>query len=261
MSSTSATESMLLAKRGDGRLRLTLNRPAKLNALHPDQLRELTAIILAAGDDDAITGIAIDGAGTDAFSAGFDIDALAAAGGGSSAASKPLFETVAALRACPKPTVALVRGHCIGAGFDLAMSCDVRVGAGAPRFAVPAVRLGTVYEPRSIDHIQRLLGPLVAKELFVFGRTIGAERALAVGILQELVPLEDADTALARWLPDGGEAIAAHKRVIDVLATDPARADSFWGPLDELRARSVRSRARQEAVQGFRSGRGAGKEC
>jgi enoyl-CoA hydratase/carnithine racemase len=245
---------MLLDERVGSVRRLTLNRPERRNALHPDQLGRLRDVVNEASADESISAVTIEGAGEAAFSAGFDIDVLAQSAEGTHP-STSLFEAVTALAACRKPTFALIRGHCLGAGFDLAMACDFRLGCGDVRFGVPAVRLGTVYEPRSVDRIQRLIGPTVTKELFVMGRELGGERALAVGILQELVGADrDLDAALSTWLSERSDAAEGHKLIIDALVATVDRSARFWEPLDRLRAESLSSRERKRALSAFQAG-------
>ncbi len=244
-------EPMVLVTRAGGLQRIVLNRPCRRNALHPEQLRTLTSAINHAGADGTLSTVLIEGAGTLAFSAGFDLEVLAAAGRGSSSPAAPLWDTVAALHACPKVTIALVRGYCLGAGFELAMACDFRIGTADARFGVPAVNLGIVYEPRAVDRLQRLLGPTVAKEILLLGRQIDAERALATGILQEVIPADGTDAAIERWVGEPSEAAEAHKRMIAVLAAAEERPEEVWKPLDVLRTRSLDSPVREREMRAF----------
>lgn len=239
---------MLSSERAGAVVHLVLDRPERRNALHPEQLEALADAVERLGEDPTVSLVTLRGAGDAAFSSGFDLDVLAAAGDAPEPPSVKLFATVQALVACPVPTLAIVRGYCFGAGFDLAMACDFRIGSPDARFAVPAVRIGTVYEPRSIDRIQRLLGPTVAKELFVTGRELSAARAAQVGILQEVVEGEQLEEAIARWESPGPEQARSHKQIIDRLAAAPERGDGFWGPLDALRERSLRGSERRRAL-------------
>ncbi len=239
---------MLLVDRVDDVLRLVLNRPDRRNALHPEQLAQLVEVVQSVPDDVRLLTLA--GAGEAAFSAGFDIKVLAAAGPAERPSEK-VFEAAAALAACPVPTLAVVRGFCLGAGFDLAMACDFRTGTPDARFGVPAVRIATVYEPRSVDRIRRLLGPTVTKELFVLGRELDATRALGVGILQEVVSPQDLQDAVSAWVGPHRAVASAHKHMIDALEARHDRPDSVWPELDALRARSVAGPDRRAAVDRF----------
>jgi enoyl-CoA hydratase/carnithine racemase len=243
-----ADTDMLRVERDDAVLRLVLDRPERRNALHPEQLAQLVAVVSDMPDDVAL--VTLEGAGDAAFSAGFDIKVLAAAGHGERPSEK-VFEAAAALAGCPVPTLAVVRGFCLGAGFDLATACDFRIGTPTARFGVPAVRIATVYEPRSVDRIRRLLGPTVTKELFVLGREFDADRALAVGLLQEVVAADALADAVRGWIPPSREVAAAHKRMVDLLEVRQDRPAELWLELDALRERSVSGADRQAALGRF----------
>lgn len=239
---------MLRVEREDDVLRLVLNRPERRNALHPEQLAALVDVVSGVPDDVAL--VTIEGAGDAAFSAGFDIKVLAAAAPGERPSEK-VFEAAGALAACPVPTLAVVRGFCLGAGFDLATACDFRIGTPTARFGVPAVRIATVYEPRSVDRIRRLLGPTVTKELFVLGREFDADRALAVGLLQQVVAPDAVADAVRGWLPPDRVVAAAHKLMIDRLEARHDRPSALWPELDALRECSVSGADRQDALDRF----------
>lgn len=243
-----AHRDMLGVERDDDVLRLVLDRPERRNALHPDQLAQLIGVVSDVPDDVAL--LTVEGAGDAAFSAGFDIKVLAAAGPGERP-SETVFEAAAALAACPVPTLAVVRGFCIGAGFDLATACDFRIGTPTARFGVPAVRIATVYEPRSVDRIQRLLGPTVTKELFVLGREFDADRAVAVGLLQEIVAPDAIAAAVRDWVPPNRDVAAAHKLMIDRLGARHDRPATLWAELDALRENSVSGADRKVALDRF----------
>jgi enoyl-CoA hydratase/carnithine racemase len=239
---------MLRVERDGDVLRLVLNRPDRRNALHPEQLAQLTGLVSDVPGD--VRLLTLEGAGDGAFSAGFDMKVLAAAGPGERP-SETVFEAADALVACPVPTLAVVRGFCLGAGFDLAMACDFRIGTPDARFGVPAVRIATVYEPRSVDRIRRLLGPTVTKELFMLGRELDAARAVAVGVLQEVVATDALADAVAGWVAHNRAVASAHKQMIDRLEARHDRPENLWPELDEVRARSVAGSDRQAAVGRF----------
>ena len=243
----------LLARNGDGRLRCVLNRPYALNALTPELLFALAAAVTGASEDPEIRAVVVEGAGDRAFSAGFDLKVLYALGARAHE-GQPLETAIEALTACTKPTVAMVRGHCVGAGFDLAMSCDFRIATAGSRFSVPAIRIGTVYRPQSIERIWRTLGPTVTKALFVVGHVFDSEDALRAGIVQQVVEPDALEDAVLAWtdVPDQGAfASSAQKRIIAAFCTTSDRSPAFWAPLDQLRAESVASRERRKAVADF----------
>lgn len=239
---------MLHVTRDGDVLQLVLNRPDRRNALHPQQLQELIGVVSDVPAD--VRLLTLEGAGDAAFSAGFDLKVLAAAGPGEQP-SETVFAAAAAIATCPVPTLAVVRGFCLGAGFDLAMACDFRIGTAGARFAVPAVRIATVYEPRSVDRIRRLLGPTVTKELFMLGREFDASRAVAVGILQEVVEPGGLADAVGRWIAPNRAVASAHKQMVDQLEARHDRPETLWPELDTLRAHSVAGSFRQDAIDRF----------
>lgn len=243
-----ADTDMLRVERDGDVLRLVLDRPERRNALHPEQLAQLIGVVSDVPDDVAL--VTLEGGGDAAFSAGFDLKVLAGAGPGERPSEK-VFEAAGALAACPVPTLAVVRGFCLGAGFDLAMACDFRIGTPTARFGMPAVRIATVYEPRSVDRIRRLVGPTVTKELFVLGREFDAYRAVAVGLLQEVVAPGAVADAVRGWIPPDREVAAAHKRMVDRLEARGDRPETLWQELDALRERSVSGTDRQVALGRF----------
>jgi enoyl-CoA hydratase/carnithine racemase len=243
------SELLLNERRGDVAV-LTLNRPEVRNALHPDQLGEMREILAALAEDQSLKLLAITGAGEKSFSAGFDIRVLQSAPPGARP-SRILFEVTAALVDFPVPTIAVVRGHCVGAGLDLALSCDHRIAAPGARFALPAAKLGTVYEPRSLGRMQATLGLAASKRLVVCGQTLGVEEALGVGLVDRIVEPENLDDAIAGWVDSPPATARAHKRILEALAQGPPRPREFWEPLEALRERSVDSASRRDALDAF----------
>jgi enoyl-CoA hydratase/carnithine racemase len=246
-------EAALVSSTDKGRTRCILNRPQALNALTPEMLFTLAERVTAAGNDPAVDAVSLEGAGEKAFSAGFDVKVLAELGP-EAHRGEPLDKAAEALAGCPKTTIALIRGHCLGAGFELAISCDFRIATIGSHFSVPAIRLGTFYRPRAIEGFLRVLGPSVTKSLFVAGRDFSAEEALRVGIIEELVPLENLEQAAVSWttIPDQGvKAAQAHKQIIDALGATADRSPSFWAPFDQLREDSVMSSERAGSVESF----------
>ena len=237
-------------------MRLVLNRPGSHNALTPEMLFGVAEAVKDATADPGVHSVSIEGSGERAFSSGFDIKVLAALGDAAHSGD-PLDVATDALVSCPKLTIAAIRGHCLGAGLELAMACDFRIAAAGSHFAVPATRLGTVYRPRAIGRFFAVLGPSVTKALFVAGRDLGADEALRAGIISEVVEPEDLEQAVAGWakVPENGQgAAAAHKRIIDALAGTADRSAGFWAPFDELRDLSVNSPERNAAIQSFARG-------
>ncbi|MGH3756855.1 enoyl-CoA hydratase/isomerase family protein [Actinophytocola sp.] len=238
----------------DDRLEITLNRPAKLNALTPDMLRTLAAVL----DDPRVADcrlVVLRAAGERAFSAGFDLTVLRELGT-SAHEGDPLGAAGAALAGCPVPTVAVLHGYCWGAAVELVASCDLRIARDDVTFAVPSHRLGSVYRPAGIDLVARRFGWTTAVELFLFGLTVPVDTAVSRGVLAWAGPAEEVDGWLAETLDrlrQAGESAATHKRILTQWldrAEVPAELMSNW---ELLRAESVRRRT-IPAVGGRRHG-------
>lgn len=161
---------------------LTLNRPDKRNALSVALRRRLAGALEETGADETVAVLVITGA-PPAFCAGMD----RAEFGGDESHRRDLFDTsrglYAALEALPVPAVAAVNGPALGGGFALAAGCDVRVASAAATFGHPEVSLGI---PASYGFLLRVLGDPAARELAFTGRIVGAEEAMALGIVREI---------------------------------------------------------------------------
>jgi enoyl-CoA hydratase len=169
---------------------LTFNRPKVVNAFDPALVDEAQAALAALAADDAVSVIVVRGAGR-AFSAGFDLKAGAATAGQRDLAGwrrvlEADFDFIMGFWHCPKPTIAVVHGYCIGGAFELSLACDVTVAAQSTRFGAPEVKFGSGAVALLLPFIA---GPKAAKELLLTGDDqLSAERALALGIVNHVVP-------------------------------------------------------------------------
>jgi enoyl-CoA hydratase/carnithine racemase len=167
-------------------VRLTIDNPAKRNALDHDILDALAAVLPALDARCLILA----GAGP-VFSAGYDIGALPRENFAAEAAAlvaHPFHAAVAALDAVPVPVVAAVGGHAIGGGLELALSCDIRVCSTEARLGMPPARLGLVYSHTGLRKFIDAIGAPRTRELFFTARNVPAQEALDWGLVAELVP-------------------------------------------------------------------------
>ncbi len=173
----------------EGRIaRITLDRPDKLNAISAAMVGELHRALDAAERDTAVRSIVLDGNGR-AFSAGFDLEDEA--GGDIDALRRMLqadLDIIMRFWDCPKPTIAAVHGYCLGSAMEMAVACDVTISAAGCRFGAPEVRYGSGIVALLLPW---LIGPKPAKELLLTGDDrVSAERALALGLVNRVVPAE-----------------------------------------------------------------------
>jgi enoyl-CoA hydratase len=177
--------------------RLTLNRPAKLNAISHELREALTAAIQSAGDDPEVRVVVIEGAGR-AFCAGYDLSEAApdTAWAWREVLAEDVEATLAIWR-CPKPVVAAVHGYCLAGGLELAMACDLVVAAEDAQLGEPEIRFGSA--PVTLI-MPWLVGQKKTRELLLTGDLVGAVEAERIGLVNRVVPadrLRDEVDALA----------------------------------------------------------------
>lgn len=169
--------------------RLTINRPEKRNALTDAMWRAVPDAIGWLAGEQHVRAIILSGAGDRDFSAGADIGEFetlrkdAATARDYEAGNSAAF---AAVRTCPVPVIAAVRGICFGGGFGLAAACDIRLADATARFAIPAARLGLAYPLDAVQDLVRALGDQQARHTLYSTREISADEALACGCLMKL---------------------------------------------------------------------------
>lgn len=188
----------LTIERDDAVATLTLNRPDSHNAISLGMYRELPDLLAGLDADTSVKVLVVRGAGDRSFASGADITEFQEVRG-DAVSAKSYNEHVAAaehaLESFSKPTVAMIHGYCIGGGFGLALACDLRFGDERSRFAITPAKLGLVYSLESTKRLVSLVGPARAKWVLYSGQQIRAERALQLGVLDELydgVELEQA---------------------------------------------------------------------
>jgi 2-(1,2-epoxy-1,2-dihydrophenyl)acetyl-CoA isomerase len=192
---------------------LTLNRPEKLNAYTTEMGEEVTAVLRAWRDDPAVRAVVVTGAGR-GFCAGVDLEHLAAHQAGANASRGPrlgeedfLKKLPLELVEYPKPLVAAVNGPAIGVGVTMILPFDVRIASEGAKLGLAFVKLGILPGLGSTHLLPRIVGRAKALELVLTARTILAPEALAIGLVNQVVPAEKL-LAAAREL---AAQIAAHR--------------------------------------------------
>ena len=210
---------------------VTLDRPEAGNALDPATGSELTAIFANAADDDDVRAIVLTGAGEKIFCAGMDLKAFA-----SGADLSPLIGGINALRTCAKPLIAAVNGAALAGGFEVMMHCDLVVAAEHARFGLPEVKRGLVAGGGGTRLPSRI--PLaIALEIGLTGDAIDAHRALALGLINAVVPAADvmpeALALAARIAANGPLAVRVTKQLMraEIGTGDDAAVSAAVGPV------------------------------
>ena len=173
----------------DGHLAVvTVNRPSKLNALDDLTIGELGCAFAGLEVDDGVGAIIVTGAGEKAFVAGADISVLAKQGvlDGKENARRGQALTLR-MEQCSKPVLAAINGFALGGGLELALACDVRFASDNAKVGLPEVSLGIIPGYGGTQRLPRLVGPSRALDMVMSGRTVAADEALAVGLVNRLV--------------------------------------------------------------------------
>lgn len=218
---------------------LTLNNPDKLNAINLAMWQQLSANMASISADRGIRCVVLRGAGDQAFAAGGDLEEFVTGRATLEQALHYHGEVAKALNAiadCPHPTVALIKGACIGGGLEIAGVCDLRIAGESARFGAPINKLGFSMYPGEMEGLLRLAGPAVIKEILLEGRILSAGEAYEKGLLSRVIKdeqVEDEAYASARRICQGAPLVAGwHKQWIRRLLdgrplSDDEKAASF----------------------------------
>lgn len=183
-------------------LHIRFNNPARHNALSVDMWEAVPPLLRVAATDDRVRLVVFSGAGEKAFVSGADITQFEDMRAAREAVTR--YEAMAedalmSIHDFPKPTLACIRGYCIGGGVNVAISCDIRIAASDSVFAIPAARLGLGYRYSAMKNLVDLIGPGAAKDLFFTARRIGAEEARSLGLISRFCAPEGLDALLAEY--------------------------------------------------------------
>jgi enoyl-CoA hydratase/carnithine racemase len=206
--------------------RVTLNRPDKRNALTGAEWQGLRAVAAQLAAEPTLRVVLLQGAGDAAFSAGIDIADMhrnLADPVRMRSMQQAVLDAQADWERLPMPTIAVVRGACTGGGCGLALACDLRLASPDAFFAIPPAKLGLAYSLADTKRLQDLVGPSRAKEILFTGRRIGAEEALALGLINEIVAadaLAARADALAREIAGNApNSVRAAKAVVAMVSS------------------------------------------
>jgi enoyl-CoA hydratase/carnithine racemase len=254
-----ANGKLLVDEPAEGVVRLTISNPAKRNALDHPILDAITSTLidLAAAESPPRCVLVTGAHGM--FSAGYDIGEIPDDEFEERAerlVAHPFTEAIDALEAFPYPTLAVLPGHTIGGGLELALACDLRLAQAQIKLGMPPAKLGLVYSHTGLRRFLDAIGATRTRELFLLGRHIDASTALAWGLVNEIAGAEELEgTALeiARELAGNAPlSQAGNKRVIaELLAARGALAAEVEEELIELRRASFASQDMREGMRAF----------
>lgn len=214
---------------------VTLNNPARLNALHKAMWAALGEAMRALSADEALRCVVLRGAGEKAFAAGADISEFATERANAAQArdyGTLIHETMQAVARCRHPTVAMIHGACVGGGLEIAAMCDLRLCGESSRFGIPINRLGLTMAYGELQGLLALVGRAVALEILLEGRVFDAREALEKRLVNRVAPdanVEEEAYALARRIADGAPLVARwHKKFIDRLTVTAQPTAAEW---------------------------------
>lgn len=233
---------------------VTFDNPARRNAVSVAMWQQLGEAVEGFAADREVRAIVVTGAGDKAFVSGADIsefeqrrstpEAIADYAGISQKAN-------AALRRVAKPTIAMIRGYCFGGGVGVALGCDLRVAADNAVFSVPAARLGLAYPFDVLTLLTEAVGTAYAKEILITARRYTAAEALAMRLVNRVVPDADLDAAIAEWT-----AMIADNAPLTMAASKVAVNAVPSGPGGDLAAVAAATKAALDSAD-YREGRRA----
>ncbi|NNG04666.1 MAG: enoyl-CoA hydratase [Inquilinus sp.] len=238
MTSTTAAESLtlptgkILAHRDGFAGHVVFNNPERHNAVSLEMWDAAEQALSTFASDDRVRVVILSGAGGKAFVSGADISKFEKERGSKDATEhynarlKVVYDTI---EKYPKPTIAMIDGHCIGGGLNLAACCDLRLCSAKSRFAMPAAKLALGYPYDAIRRLINAVGAAAAKQLMFTAKSFDADTALRLGLVQEVADdaLEARVGALAETIAGNAPLTIKAMKFIStqVLEPDPAKRD------------------------------------
>jgi enoyl-CoA hydratase len=232
MDDVTKTDKMLSRK--DGHVGYVIfNNPERHNAVSLDMWAATSQILETFAKDDAVRVVVITGAGGKSFVSGADISKFESER--SSLEAVKHYNTIVAranesIAEFPKPTIAMIRGYCIGGGLGLAVCCDLRICSDNSKFGIPAAKLGLGYSYPGVKRLSDLVGPSFAKEIFFTARQFDAEEARVMGLINRIVAAEE----LEKYVKNYADTIANNApltvKTAKFIANETMRDESKRNP-------------------------------
>src|SRR5205823_257723 len=231
MDDITRTDKMLSRKEGKVGY-VIFNNPERHNAVSLDMWARTTEILKGFTEDDDIRVVVLTGAGGKSFVSGADISRFESERA-SLEATKVYNATVGkaneGIYEFPKPTIAMIKGYCIGGGLGLAVCCDLRIASDNSKFGIPAAKLGLGYAFPGVKRLVNLVGPAFAKEIFFTARQFDAEEARIMGLVNRVVPqaeLEDYVKTYAETIAGNAPlTVKAVKYIVGEVMKDESKRD------------------------------------
>jgi enoyl-CoA hydratase len=231
MDDVTKTDKMLSRK--DGRVGYVIfNNPERHNAVSLEMWARTAEILETFAKDDEVRVVVITGAGGKSFVSGADISKFESERA-SLDATKIYNAAVAraneTISDFPKPTIAMIRGYCIGGGLGLAVCCDLRICSDNSKFGIPAAKLGLGYSYPGVKRLVDIVGPAFAKEIFFTARQFDAEEARVMGLVNRIVPGEELEAYVKNYAEtisnNAPLTVKAAKFIVNQASKDESKRD------------------------------------
>jgi enoyl-CoA hydratase len=211
---------------------LVFSNPERLNAVSYEMWQAIPDLIADFVGDPDIRVVVLRGEGDKVFVSGADISQFEKRRGTRDAIAEydqATHRANAAILACPKPTVAMIQGYCIGGGLGVALCCDLRFAANNSRFAIPAGRLGLGYKYDGVKRLVDVVGPSFAREIFYTARQFDVDEAIAMGLINRRFDVAELANAVGELCERIGNnaplTLRAAKLAVEAALTDSAARD------------------------------------
>ena len=209
---------------------LKFNRPERGNSLSPDLLVDLHLTLRSWAEEEAVRAVIITGNSEKAFSAGYDILSIPTDLTPEAAellkTSNPLELALESIKNFPFPVIAMINGYCFGAGLNLAMCCDIRIGADHIKAGMPPAKLGVVYHPGGIGQFIDIIGMAKTREIFLTAHTYKGIEVKEMGLVDHLVPAAELSETVYRMAEkisgNAPLAVKGMKKIINMMGTYPS---------------------------------------
>ncbi|ASR36941.1 enoyl-CoA hydratase [Prauserella marina] len=234
--------------------RVTFTRPDKRNAISFEMWSAIPGIVADVEADPSVKVLVLTGEGED-FSAGADIGEfrdLRSTADGAAAYDGAVEAAAAALTSLRKPSVAMIRGNCIGGGCQLAVASDFRFAADDARFGITPAKLGIVYHFPSTRALVELVGPAHARYFLLSGRLVGAARAREIGLVNDVFPAAEFEKStmefVAALCSRSQASIRGMNRIIEKILAGQGESDA---EVDAIRSEALHGPDYAEGVASF----------
>lgn len=256
-------DKLIIVEKQDRICTITLNRPEKRNSLSPPLLLQFIRVMESLNEDPEIRVVVIRGAGNEAFSAGYSIfDIPKGMSPEDMEELKKINPLLRGLEVIPEyryPVIAMINGFALGAGCELAATCDLRVASDKSRLGMPPAKLGVLYSFSGHRRFVNLVGEANAKEIFLTGRMVDAHRAKEMGLVNYVVSEDDLMSVtydLAREITENAPlSVSGSKTLINKCVSSPIPAAEDEALAEQLMARCFSSEDLKEGQKAFKEKR------